>query len=132
MPDHADLLPRLLRLLNPGGQLAVQLPSNHQHPTHLLIAETARDEPFAGALGGWVRESPVLGIEAYAELLHAAGGIDLVVLEKVYPHVLDNADAMADWTSGTAMLPYVERLPAEMRDAFMGAYREKLRSLAVG
>jgi trans-aconitate 2-methyltransferase len=125
--DHVSLLPRLMRLLRPDGQLAVQLPSNHQHPTHLLIQETAREDPFAGALGGWIRESPVLGIEEYAEILHAAGGVNLSVLEKVYPHVLEDADAMADWTSGTAMLPYFERLPAEMRDPFIASYREKLR-----
>lgn len=125
--DHAGLLPRLLGIVAPGGQIAVQLPSNHQHPTHLLIAATARESPFREILSGWTRESPVLGIEEYAEILHAAGGTELMVLEKVYPHVLENADAMADWTSGTAMLPYFERLPAEMRDPFMASYREKLR-----
>jgi trans-aconitate 2-methyltransferase len=125
--DHAALLPHLMGLVNPGGQLAVQLPSNHHHPTHLLIHATAREEPFAGALNGWVRDSPVLGVEEYAEILHACGGHDLVVLEKVYPHVLENADAMADWTSGTAMLPYFERLPAHLRDEFMASYRLKLR-----
>jgi trans-aconitate 2-methyltransferase len=125
--DHASLVPRLLRLLNPDGQIAVQMPSNHRHPTHLLIHETAREQPFRDSLNGWVRESPVLGVEEYAEILHACGGKELMVLEKVYPHVLENADAMADWTSGTALLPYFERLPAGMRDPFMDSYRAKLR-----
>jgi trans-aconitate 2-methyltransferase len=125
--DHETLLPRLIGLLNPGGQIAVQLPSNHQHPTQLLIRETARTEPFHSALNGWVRASPVLGIDEYAEILSAAGGSDLAVMEKVYPHMLENADAMADWTSGTAMLPYFERLPAHLRDEFMASYRLKLR-----
>ena len=37
VPDHATLVPALLGLVAPGGQLAVQLPSNHDHPTHRLI-----------------------------------------------------------------------------------------------
>src|SRR2546427_1145903 len=50
--DHNSLLPRLFRMLRPGGQLAVQMPSNHGHATHVLITEIAGEEPFRGALGG--------------------------------------------------------------------------------
>ena len=57
---HATLIPRLLSRLRPGGQLAVQVPSNHGHPTHSLILELAGEEPFRSALGGWRRISPVL------------------------------------------------------------------------
>jgi trans-aconitate 2-methyltransferase len=128
VPDHAALIPRLLALLRPGGQLAVQMPSNHNHLTHQLILTIAGEEPFVTALGGWHRAVPVLGIEAYADLLFAAGGRDLVVFEKVYPHVLADADALADWTSGTALVPYFERLPPALRDAFMDHYRARLRA----
>lgn len=132
VPDHAALIPRLLALLRPGGQLAVQIPSNHTHLTHQLITTIAGEAPFVTALGGWHRDSPVLGIEAYADLLFAAGGRDLTVFEKVYPHVLENADALADWTSGTALVPYFERLPLELRDPFMDRYRARLRAAYPG
>src|SRR5438445_1486073 len=56
--DHAALVPRLLGLVRPGGRLAVQLPSNHAHPAHALIAEVAGEEPFRAALGGWNRQAP--------------------------------------------------------------------------
>lgn len=125
--DHPALVPRLLSLVRPGGQLVMQLPSNHTHPTHLLILETAREEPFRTALNGWSRESPVLSIEAYAELLYHQGGSDITVFEKVYPHVLADAGALADWTSGTALVPYFERLTSEMCEQFMERYRQRLR-----
>ncbi len=128
VPDHPALISRLLALLRPGGQLAVQLPSNHNHLTHQLIANIAGKEPFRAALGGWHRAIPVLGIDAYADLLYAHGGRDLTVFEKVYPHVLESADALADWTSGTALVPYFERLPPELRDPFMAEYRARLRA----
>ncbi len=125
--DHQTLIPRLFALLRPGGQLVVQLPSNHSHPTHTLMIETAREEPFASALNGWERSMPVLAIEAYAELLYAQGGQNLIVFEKVYPHILQDADALVDWVSGTALVPYFERFSQEMRQRFLERYRQKLR-----
>ena len=130
--DHTNLVPRLLRMVRPGGQLVVQEPSNHGHATHLLIRTIASEDPFRAALAGFSRASPVLGIDEYARLLHASGGLDLVVFEKVYPHVLRGADALADWTSGTALVPYFERLPREMHNDFMQRYRDRLAALFPG
>jgi trans-aconitate 2-methyltransferase len=127
--DHEALIPRLLALLAPGGQLAVQLPSNHDHPAYRAIGETAGEAPFDEALGGWSRASPVLPIARYAELLHRHGGRDLSVLEKVYPHLLPDADAVAEWTRGTAMVPYFERLPAGLHSRFLQRYCARLRAL---
>jgi trans-aconitate 2-methyltransferase len=127
--DHQALVPRLLSLVNPGGQLIVQLPSNHTHPSHTLITEIASEEPFSNALKGWTRTSPVLSINEYAELLYAQGGQDLTVFEKVYPSLLENSDAMAEWTKGTTLVPYFERLPESLHEPLMVKYRERLRSL---
>ena len=125
--DHASLVPRLLSFVVPGGQLAVQEPSNFSHQTHLLYAETAREEPFRSALAGWSRSWPVLSIEQYAELLYAGGAEEITVFEKVYPHLLADAHALADWMEGTALVPYRERLPAELYRQFVDRYRQKLR-----
>src|SRR5207253_10610259 len=109
--NHGTPIPALIRLVASGGQIAVQMPSNHSHFTHQTIVGLARTEPFRSALGGWVREVPVLNIERYAEMLFECGTENITVFEKIYPHVLENADAMADWTSGTALVPYFGRLP---------------------
>jgi trans-aconitate 2-methyltransferase len=126
--DHRRLLPRLLSHLSPEGQLAVQLPSNHRHVTHTLITDIASDEPFRSALGGWHRISPVLSIGQYADLLYSNGGREITVFEKVYPSLMENSEALADWTSGTALVPYFDRLPAHLHEPFMERYRERLRS----
>jgi trans-aconitate 2-methyltransferase len=128
VPDHAHLVPALLGLVAPGGRLAVQQPSNHTHTTHRLIGQLAGEEPFRSALGGWRREFPVLDPAAYADLLWAAGGRELTVFEKIYPHVLDDSDALAEWTRGTALVPYLERLPADLQAAFLDRYRAELRA----
>ncbi len=127
--DHRSLVPRLLSLVRPGGQLAVQLPSNHTHPTHTLITEVAAEEPYHSALGGWNRQTPVLSINEYAELLYESGGSEITVFEKVYPSLLDDADALAEWTRGTTLVPYLERLPEQLNEPFMERYKERLRAL---
>ncbi|HEX7975036.1 MAG TPA: methyltransferase domain-containing protein [Anaerolineales bacterium] len=124
--DHLSLLPRLLSLVRPGGQLVVQLPSNYSHPAHTSILEVAAEPPFRQALGGWTHQSSVLSIEAYAELLYRHGAVEMTVLEKVYPHVLADAAAVADWSSGTALVPYFERLAPDLREKFMQRYRQRL------
>jgi len=127
--NHNLLIPRLMSLLRPGGQLAVQLPSNHRHPSIIMIVETAGEEPFRSALSGWVREPPVLEIDEYAELLNRSGGTEITVIEKVYGHIMDDVDAIVEWTSGTALIPYFERLPAELHPLFLNSYREKLATI---
>ena len=109
-PDHRTLIPHLFSRLNPGGQICVQVPSNHDHISHRLIRETAQEEPFRTALKGFERISPVLTIEEYTRLLFEQGAQEILVLEKVYPHVLQNSDAVMEWISGTALVPYFEQL----------------------
>jgi trans-aconitate 2-methyltransferase len=127
LDDHSALFRRLAGMLTPGGQLAVQMPSNYHHYSHVAARELCQSEPFYSALGGWTRGTPVLPITDYAELLFNLGLQDIVVFEKIYPHVLENADAIADWTSGTLLVPIMERLPEALHERFMAAYRERLR-----
>ena len=125
--DHETLIPRLISLLRPGGQFVAQIPNNTTFPSHTCIIATAGEEPFRTALGGWTRKSPLLPLDAYATLLHRCGTEGMTVWEKVYPHLVADADAIADWTRGTTLIPYLERLPTELHDPFMARYREKLR-----
>ena len=125
--DHPALVPRLMSLVDDGGQLVVQLPSNQRHLTHTLLREVAAEPRFAEALSGWNRAFPVLSAAQYAQLLHENGGTDLTIFEKVYPHVLPDADALVEWMSGTAIVPYMDRLPAGLKGSFVARYSDELR-----
>ena len=127
--NHSELIPKLASQLKPGGQIAVQMPANHNHPTQRLMADVAEQDPYLGALGVWKRQWSVLSIREYAELLYQCGGQDIVVFEKIYPHVLPDVDAVVEWLSGTAMIPYMERLPKELHNRFIDDYRKRLRDL---
>jgi trans-aconitate 2-methyltransferase len=125
--NHESLVRRLFSLLAPGGRIAVQVPSNSSHPSQTLIAETAGEEPMRQALKGWVHEWPVLPVARYAEILFEEGASDIIALDKLYPHVLANCEAVVDWVSGTALIPYFERLSTELHSEFLKRYGEKLR-----
>lgn len=126
LPDHARLVPRLCGLLRPGGQLAVQVPDNHDHPSHRVARETGEEEPFRAALGGWRKERTVLAPEAYAELLFAAGLRDLQVSLRVYAHVLAGPGEVVEWVKGTLLNDWKERLPPDLYERFLARYRERL------
>ncbi|HSB02222.1 MAG TPA: methyltransferase domain-containing protein [Anaerolineales bacterium] len=124
--NHTELIPRLYRGLAPGGQIAVQVPSNHNHISHQLYREIASEEPFQSILKGFQRYAPVLSIDEYARLLFACGAEDIIVFEKIYPHILEDSDAVMEWISGTALVPYFERL-GEHKQEFVEALRTKMR-----
>ena len=124
--NHAELIPNLYRNLTPGGQLTVQVPSNHNHISHQIIRETAGEEPYRTLLQGFLRYAPVLSIDQYAQVLFDCGAESIVVFEKVYAHVLEDSDAVVEWISGTACVPYFERLGGA-RDSFVDVIKDKMR-----
>jgi trans-aconitate 2-methyltransferase len=126
VPDHPALLHRFFTMLKPKGQIAVQLPSNSGHPAMAAIRYVAAEEPFVSALYGWHQPLHVLPIDQYADILYNEGGKEIMIFEKVYPHILPDVDALAQWTSATAMLPYLEKLNESMKQEFISRYKEVL------
>lgn len=128
VPDHAALLPRLAALVAPGGQLAVQVPANDAHPSHSVGREVAREPEFAAPLGGFVRESPVLEPEAYAQALFRLGFRAQRVRLEVYAHVLASREDVVEWVRGSYLTDYERRLDAATWTRFLERYRERLRA----
>ena len=68
LPEHPAILARLLRLLAPGGVLAVQMPDNLMEPSHVLMRETAAAMPFSAKLADAAR-APLPPVGSYYDLL---------------------------------------------------------------
>lgn len=124
--DHAALIPKIVSMVVPGGQVTIQLPANQFHPTHTMIISIATEDPYRSGLGGYAREFPVLRVAEYAELLYANGLAEINCFEKVYPHILPDSDALAEWMSGTALTPYFERMEESLSKKFVKEYRRRL------
>jgi trans-aconitate 2-methyltransferase len=118
VPDHAALVAKLVARLSPRGQLAVQLPSDDYSSARTIFADVA----------GWRYQMGTLDIGAYAELLFAARLEEITVFEKIYPHVLADADAVLEWARGTALLPYLERLPPAQHAPYLEEVRRRLHA----
>ena len=124
--DHAALFPRLAATLGEGGQLAVQMPMNHDHPSHTVAHEVAREPRHAQALGGYVREYPMGEVEWYAELLERLGFEEQHVRLQVYLHRLAGREEVVEWVKGSLLTDYRNRLGEEEYEAYLADYRERL------
>jgi len=124
--DHETLFPRLAKTLRPGGQLAVQMPANHDHPSHVVAHEVARAPRHARALGGYVRHNPVQPVEWYAELLARMGFQEQHVRQQVYLHRLAGPEEVVEWVKGSLLTDYRRKLSPEDYEAYLSDFRERL------
>ncbi|HRC61784.1 MAG TPA: methyltransferase domain-containing protein [Dehalococcoidia bacterium] len=124
--DHERLFPRLRSLVAPGGQLAVQMPANEGHISHVTAMDLAREEPYASALEGYERPLTVLSPVRYAELLHTLGFEEQSVRLQIYPHLLPGPESVVEWVSGTFLTAFRSRLSPELYAAFLEEYGRRL------
>jgi trans-aconitate 2-methyltransferase len=126
VPDHLDLMPRLVAAVRPGGWVAFQVPGNNAAPSHALLAELAAQEPYAEHTAGVLRP----GAHDAATYLRALAALDCTVdaWETTYLHVLDGIDPVFTWVSGTGARPVLQALPEGLRPGFEAAYRARLRA----
>ncbi|WP_296261161.1 MULTISPECIES: trans-aconitate 2-methyltransferase [unclassified Pseudomonas] len=121
VPDHAELYPRLVSLLNPGGTLAVQTPDNLEEPAHRLAREIAASGPWADKIAS-VKHPDRHPALYYFELLrpHCA---EVDVWRTTYHHPLSGGHpAVLEWFKGSALRPYLQRLDETEQGAFLDAY----------
>ncbi len=127
LPQHEKLLPRLMDLLRADGVLAVQMPNNFTAPAHRLIRETAADGPWRDWLpdvDDW--HPPMESSDYFAILAPLARTVD--IWETEYVQVMDSAAAIAEWTKGSALRPFLDRLDHAMQSEFMARYTEALKA----
>jgi trans-aconitate 2-methyltransferase len=122
VPDHKTLIPRLARFVAPGGQIAIQVPANHDQPSHTVASRVASEEPFRTALGGFVMTSATLGPELYASLLWHCGIRDMHVRLQVYTHEMAAPETVVDWVKSTLLTAYQRRLSPELYERFLARY----------
>jgi trans-aconitate 2-methyltransferase len=127
--DHPGVLRAWTSLLGSGGQLAVQVPANADHPSHLVAAEVAMESPFLEAFGGEPPPDPVHSVlppERYATLLDDLGFVEQHVRLQVYGHRLPTSVDVVEWVAGTTLVRFRERLPAELYARYVERYRTRL------
>jgi len=126
LDDHAALFPRLMSFLKPGGCLAVQMPRNHDRPSHQAAFAVVEEGPWRDRLEPLLRRQPVAEPETYLDWL-APSAVTLDIWESDYLHRLEGPDPVVAWTRGSLLVPLLEALEPGEREAFLAAYRDRLR-----
>ena len=123
--DHPRVLGRWTASLSPGGQLAVQMPANADHPSHVLSRQLAEEWLGTDAPADPV-ERNVLAPESYARLLHELGFAEQHVRLQVYGHVLANSGEVVEWVKGTSLTRFKTAMDEEHFERFVDEYRRRL------
>jgi len=119
VPDHERLFKRLAGFLTMDGQLAVQMPANDDHASHIIAAETA------ASFGAEPRRDFLLAPQRYAELLHELGFQRQHVRLQVYGHLLESSRSVVEWVKGSLLTDYEKQLGARYPE-FLQKYTTKL------
>lgn len=118
--DHETLITNLLTKVKPGGQVAIQMPFNHDHPSHRIAAQ------MAARYGIKPKSLNVLPIDRYAELLYKSGFKEQNCFLKVYAHPMPSGRDVIEWTKGTLLTAYQTQLSPQDFSQFLNEYSEDL------
>ena len=126
IPDHRHLLDQLAKFMTERATLAFQVPANHDHPSHTILAELCASEGWRSALAGAYRVH-VQAPEWYTDELHGRG-FDITAWQTTYIHRLEGDDPVLEWVKGTTLRPVLDRLGEAQTEAFLDEYGAQLRA----
>jgi trans-aconitate 2-methyltransferase len=125
--NHASLFEKIKHSLKPHGQIAIQMPMNHDYPTHVLANQMSQEQPWAEKLNtSYQKQQTMLSPEEYACLLFRLGFNEQKVLLKVYGHVLESREGVVEWVKGTLLTYFKSRLSDSDYSVFLDEFRARL------
>ena len=116
VPDHRNLLVKLLDALTDDGELAVQIPLQKKAPVHDFLRQLTASGQWASFFPE-IRQFHILDELEYCELLQTYAG-DFSMWECDYFHILESPLAVLQWYRGTGLRPYLQTLPVAKRAEF--------------
>ncbi len=122
--DHDRLFERLFAALRPGGRIVAQCGGAGNVASVQAAIDAVAEPALAGWPGPWNFQSP----EATATRLERLGYTDI----RTWPQdVRVEPDDIREYLSTVILGSHLERIPAERREAFVDAVRERLPEPAI-
>lgn len=122
--DHGRLFERLAAVLRPGGRLSAQCGGEGNIAAfHAQARTVANQDPYAEYLGGWIGPWNFASPAVSEGRLRAAGFAEAKAW--LEPRAVEPEDARGYLTT-VCLGPHLERLPAALRDAFVGDVLDRL------
>lgn len=125
LDGHDKLVPELLEAIAPGGFLAIQMPRNFNAPSHTTIVEAIEQGPWRAKLEPFLRREPVAAPGEYWRLLKGRAA-SLEIWETEYLQVLSGENPVAEYTKGTWLKQFLDRLDGAEKAAFEADYRRRV------
>ncbi len=124
VPDHPRLFARLRAALKPGGQLEAQYGGyGNVEAFHRCADAVGAEEPFAEHLGGWVGPWNFTTAEQAHGWLEQAGFEEVGTWLESWPM---RPREPRDYIRSVCLGHHLERLPEELRAAYVDAVAERL------
>ncbi|MFZ4928320.1 methyltransferase domain-containing protein [Chryseobacterium sp. Mn2064] len=124
--DHEKLFPKIIKLLSDNGQLAIQMPVQNENILNQILMQMVDEEPYVSYLNNFKRNSPVLSMDDYAQILFDNGVQDIEISQKVYPIIAKDHEVLYTFISGTSLVPYLERLEGEQKEKFIIDFKDRI------
>ena len=124
VPNHLDVLKRLLAGMKKGAVLAVQMPDNRREPSHIAMEQAAEGTSYAAKLVGKARGDMPAPSDYYAALKPHSEKFDVFHITYNFP--LKGAAAVVEWVKGTGLRPFLEPLTAAEQKDYLARYQALL------
>jgi trans-aconitate 2-methyltransferase len=125
LDGHDALIPDLLASVKPGGWLAIQMPRNFGAPSHTTIVDAIEQGAWRAKLEPQLRRTPVAEPQFYWRLLQGQTSA-LEIWETEYLQVLQGNSPVAEFTKGSWLKQFLDRLQEPERSAFEADYRARV------
>ena len=127
LPGHEQRIREMLGLLNEGGTLAVQIPSQGKHPMHRLLNEVTHRAHWADRILSH-RPYNELTEEEYFDIL-SENASDFRMWEIMYFLRMPSCESILEWYRGTSLRPYLAQLSDEDKREFEAEILEGIREI---
>lgn len=138
LPDLPFFLPKLVSFLKPAGVLAFQIPDTRVQPSHVLMETAARtlDLPLhfvkpdalivpEGKTGVRIPRCEYDPAVFYSVLKPLSSYLRIWFTE--YIHEMSGEEPIFNFVRTTGLMPVVEAVPVESKDAFIEEYRKLVK-----
>jgi trans-aconitate 2-methyltransferase len=122
---HEELFEKFRKALRPGGQIAIQVPKNGDHPSQRVAYDLEKEPPY-NQYPPCPIDKNTLAPDAYASLLHRLGFRSIKVRLFVYLHELKSGAETVEWMKGSLLNHYKSTQPPEVYSLFEIEFRNRV------
>ena|SRR5579863_431585 len=124
--NHRQLFPGIFAKLSENGQVAIQMPSQKENKLNQILNELAHENPFYNILKDALPQSPLLSLDDYTSLFFNHSVKEAIIYQKVYPLIVKSTDSLYEFISGTALIPYMEKLSDDLKSKFRAEFKNRI------